>query len=148
MNTPIYNYFAGPEEFLSYWKKDVFSGLGMISTPSQKEPYFTETDRSAKFEAEGEAILVTLRGKEEGKKFLVPLKGIPVSGKTAKSKTPPFELEFLPDYFHFRNFEKGFSLRLQPLDRKRVHLQIDSKIGVEFSGTLRRINGWRKWFSP
>ncbi|TGK38682.1 hypothetical protein EHQ12_04460 [Leptospira gomenensis] len=147
MNSPIYNYFAGPEEFLSYWKKDVFSGSGMFSTPSQTEPYFTETDRDAKLEPREETILVTLRGKDEGKKFLVRFRPNFEPEKSSKTKNPPFEFEFLPDYFYYRSFAEGFSLRLQPLDRTRIHLQIDSKIGVEFSGALHRIKGWRKFFS-
>ncbi|RHX90100.1 hypothetical protein [Leptospira stimsonii] len=136
MNPVFYNYFSGPEEFLTYLKKDRFGGSGMISTPVAKEPYFSETNRKAKLELQENQILIFLKGKETAKNFTIPLNG--------NSKTNL--LEFLPDYLSFKNEEDSFTIRLQPLDRERIHLQIDSKIGLEFSGTLTRLSGWKKWF--
>ncbi|EMJ95568.1 hypothetical protein [Leptospira alstonii] len=140
MNPIFYNYFSGPEEFLSYLKNDRFSGSGMISTPAQKEPYFSETNRRAKLECKENRLLILLEGKESSKSFLIPLSLTETNSKKKR------KLEFLPDYLHFQNEEEGFSAKLQPLDRKRIHLQIDSKIGLEFSGTLTRLDGWKKWF--
>ncbi|AOP34250.1 hypothetical protein A0128_10565 [Leptospira tipperaryensis] len=136
MNPVFYNYFSGPEEFLTYLKKDRFGGSGMISTPVPKEPYFSETNRKARLELQENQILIFLKGKETSKTFAIPL-----NGNSKKN-----ELEFLPDYLSFKNGEETFTVRLQPLDRERIHLQIDSKIGLEFSGTLSRLKGWRKWF--
>lgn len=108
----------------------------MISTPVHKEPYFSETTRKAKLEWKEDQILIRLQGKVDSKSIRVPF-----SSQDSKSK-----LEFLPDYFGYKNLAEGFSIRIQPLDRERIHLQIDSKIGLEFSGTLKRLSGWRKWF--
>lgn len=141
MNPVFYNYFSGREEFLTYLKNDRFSGSGMISTPAQKEPYFSETIRKAKLEFKEDQIQILLKGKEDSKSLSIPL------NETADSKAKNrSKLEFLPDYLSFQNATEGFSVRLQPLDRERIHLQIDSKIGLEFSGTLSRLSGWRKWF--
>ncbi|AXR62471.1 hypothetical protein [Leptospira mayottensis] len=140
MNPIFYNYFSGPEEFLSYLKKDRFCGSGLISTPAQKEPYFSETDRKAKLEFKQGRLLILLEGKENSKSFSIPL------NPTETNSKERYKFEFFPDYLHFENGEEGFSVKLQPLDRKRIHLQIDSKIGLEFSGTLTRLDGWRKWF--
>ncbi|MBM9499484.1 hypothetical protein JWG44_04375 [Leptospira sp. 201903071] len=136
MNPVFYNYFSGPEEFSTYLKTDRFGGSGMISTPASKEPYFSETIRKAKLELQENRIRILLKGKETAKELTIPLNG------NSKKNT----LEFLPDYLSFKNGEEEFTVRLQPLDRKRIHLQIDSKIGLEFSGTLSRLSGWRKWF--
>jgi hypothetical protein len=108
----------------------------MISTPVPKEPYFTETNRKARLELQENQIRILLKGKETVKTLSIPLYG------NSKKNI----LEFLPDYLSFKNGEEEFTVRLQPLDRKRIHLQIDSKIGLEFSGTLARLKGWRKWF--
>ncbi|MGJ4753552.1 hypothetical protein [Leptospira kmetyi] len=141
MNPVFYNYFSGREEFLTYLGNDRFSGSGMISTPAQKEPYFSETIRKAKLESKENQILILLKGKEDSKSFSIPLNA--VADSKSKNKT---KLEFLPDYLGFQEGSEGFSVRLQPLDRERIHLQIDSKIGLEFSGTLTRQSGWKKWF--
>ncbi|MBW0434282.1 hypothetical protein [Leptospira yasudae] len=141
MNPVFYNYFSGREEFLGYFKNDLFSGAGMISTPAQKEPYFSETNRKARLEVKENAIVILLKGKEESKTFLIPL------DETSTNSKKKRKLEFLPDYLGFQDVDSEVSVRLQPLDRQRIHLQIDSKIGLEFSGTLNRLSGWRKWFS-
>ncbi|WP_078129212.1 hypothetical protein [Leptospira alexanderi] len=138
MNPIFYNYFSGPEEFLSYLKNDRFCGSGLISTPAQKEPYFSETDRKAKLEFKQGRLLILLEGKKNSKSFSI--------NPTETNSKERRKLEFFPDYLHFENGEEGFSVKLQPLDRKRIHLQIDSKIGLEFSGTLTRLDGWKKWF--
>ncbi|WP_004470753.1 hypothetical protein [Leptospira santarosai] len=140
MNPIFYNYFLSLEEFLSYLKNDRFCGSGLISTPAQKEPYFSETDRKANLELKQDRLFILLKGKENSKSFSIPLN---LTGTNSKEKS---KLELLPDYLHYENGEEKFSVKLQPLDRKRIHLQIDSKIGLEFSGTLTRLGGWRKWF--
>lgn len=136
VNPVFYNYFSGPEEFFDYLNKDRFAGSGMISTPVTKEAYFSETNRKAKLEFRENRILILLKGKETEKNFAIPFNG----------SSKKHVLEFLPDYLSFKNEEEFFTIRLQPLDRERIHLQIDSKIGLEFSGTLNRLSGWRKWF--
>lgn len=108
----------------------------MISTPVHKEPYFSETTRKARLEWKEDQILIRLKGKVDSKLIRVFF-----DSQDANSK-----LEFLPDYFGYKNSAEEISIRLQPLDRERIHLQIDSKIGLEFSGTLKRLSGWRKWF--
>lgn len=140
VNPIFYNYFSDHEEFLSYLKNDRFCGSGLISTPMQKEPYFLETDRKAKLELKQSRLLILLEGKESSKSLSIPLNPTETNSKERR------KLEFCPDYLHFENGEEGFSVKLQPLDRKRIHLQVDSKIGLEFSGTLARLNGWKKWF--
>ncbi|EMO55309.1 hypothetical protein LEP1GSC172_1477 [Leptospira noguchii] len=140
VNPVFYNYFSGLEEFLSYLKKDRFVGSGIISIPAQKEPYLSETDCKAKLEWKEEQLIVFLEGKKNSKSFLVPLNSTDTNGKKRN------KLEFFPDFFRFQNGEEGFSVRLQPLDLERIHLQIDSKVGLEFSGTLTRLSGWKKWF--
>lgn len=113
----------------------------MISTPAQKEPYFSETNRKARLEIKENGIAILLKGKEESKTFLIPLDETPADSKKKR------KLEFQPDYLGFQDGDSEVGVRLQPLDRQRIHLQIDSKIGLEFSGTLNRLSGWKKWFS-
>ncbi|EJO70792.1 hypothetical protein [Leptospira kirschneri] len=140
MNPVFYNYFSNLEEFLSYLKNDRFVGSGIISIPEQKEPYLSETDCKARLEWKEGQLIVFLEGKKNSKSFLIPLNSTDTNGKKRN------KLEFLPDFFRFQNGEEGFSVRLQPLDLERIHLQIDSKAGLEFSGILTRISSWKKWF--
>ncbi|EMN47888.1 hypothetical protein LEP1GSC088_1261 [Leptospira interrogans str. L1207] len=140
VNPVFYNYFSGLEEFLSYLKNDRFVGSGIISIPAQKEPYLSETNCKAKLEWKGGELIVFLEGKKNSKSFLIPLNSTDTNGKKRN------KLEFLPDFFHFQNGEDEFSVRLQPLDLKRIHLQINSKVSLEFSGILIRLSGWKKWF--